>query len=48
MTRRRRLQVLQAVGVLLFAGGLILSIWETTICGLIVIITAAILRRRHG
>ena len=33
---------------MMLAGGLIASSWELAACGLVVIVTAAVLRRHHG
>ena len=38
----------QAVGCLLLMAGLLLGSWEPFVCGLVVIVSAAVLRRHHG
>ena len=48
MLRSALLSAASAVGVLMLAGGLIASSWELAVCGLVVIVAAAVLRSRHG
>ena len=44
MLRSALLSAASAVGVLMLAGGLIASSWELAVCGLVVIVAAAVLR----
>lgn len=46
--RRLLLGAAQAVGALLLMAGLLLAVWELVACGLAAVLSAAVLRRRHG